>query len=156
SAVVRGNGDMYPCCMLINPDYKPIGNAVKRPFTEEWNGRGFNTLRHEMREVLLAGEDAVYQEGRFETLMPQCVNAHACGLKNMYFRSDDDFYRDLGDALKKTRAREIRWIGSRQQIARALQRAKTRHPKLRRTYERVAGPRIRALLRKTLGVRYSL
>jgi len=156
SAVVRGNGDMYPCCMLINPDYKPIGNAVKGRFTDEWNGRGFKTLRHEMREVLLAGEDAAYQEGRFETLMPQCVNAHACGLKNMYFRSDDDFYRDLGDALKKTRAREIRWIGSRQQIARALQRAKARHPKLRRTYERVAGPRIRALLRKTLGVRYSL
>ena len=49
----------------------------------------------------------------------------------------------------------IRWIGSRQQIARALQRVKARHPKLRRTYERVAGPRLRALLRKTLGVRYS-
>jgi MoaA/NifB/PqqE/SkfB family radical SAM enzyme len=155
SAVVRGNGDMYPCCMLINPDYKPIGNAVQGSFSDQWNGRGFNTLRHEMREVLIAGEDAVYQEGRFQTLMPQCVNAHACALKNMYFRSDDDFYRDLGAALEKTRAREIRWIGSRQQIARALQRVKARHPKLRRTYERVAGPRIRALLRKTLGVRYS-
>jgi MoaA/NifB/PqqE/SkfB family radical SAM enzyme len=155
SAVVRGNGDMYPCCMLINPDYKPIGNAVQGSFSDQWNGPGFNTLRHEMREVLIAGEDAVYQEGRFQTLMPQCVNAHACALKNMYFRSDDDFYRDLGAALEKTRAREIRWIGSRQQIARALQRVKARHPKLRRTYERVAGPRIRALLRKTLGVRYS-
>ena len=155
SAVVRGNGDMYPCCMLINPDYKPIGNAVQGSFKDQWNGRGFTTLRNEMREVLIAGEDAVYQEGRFETLMPQCVNAHACALKNMYFRSDDDFYRDLGDALKKTRAREIRWIGSRQQIARALQRVKARHPKLRRTYERVAGPRLRALRarRSACGIR---
>ena len=155
SAVVRGNGEMYPCCMLINPDYKPIGNAMQGPFADQWNGTGFNTLRHEMREVLLAGESAVYQEGRFQTLMPQCVNAHACGLKNMYFRADDDFYRDLGDALKKTRAHEIRWLGNRQQIARALQRAKHRHPRLRRAYERLAGPRLRALLRKTLGVRYS-
>ena len=33
-------------------------------------------------------------------------------------------------------------------VADFVQRAKARHPKLRRTYERVAGPRIRALLSK--------
>ena len=41
TAVVRGNGDMYPCCMLINPEYKPIGNAMQGTFGEQWNGEGY-------------------------------------------------------------------------------------------------------------------
>jgi MoaA/NifB/PqqE/SkfB family radical SAM enzyme len=155
SAVVRGNGDMYPCCMLLNPNYTPLGNAVKESFTEQWSGGQFGKLRHELREVMLAGGDAEYQPGKYETLTPECVNAHACGLKNMYFRSDDSFYRDLGAALEKARAREIRWTGNRQQLARALQRAKARNPRLRRVYEQVAGasPRFRSFLKKHLTVR---
>lgn len=155
SAVVRGNGDLYPCCMLLNPDYKPLGNAVKSKFGEEWNGTGFRQLRHEMREVLLAGGAAEYQPGRYATLTPECVNAHACGLKNMYFRSDADFYRDLGEALQQARAKEIRLLGNRQQIARALQQIKHRHPRLRHAYEAVArhSPRVRAWLKRHLSVR---
>lgn len=155
SAVVRGNGDMYPCCMLLNPNYKPLGNAMQGTFSEQWNGEGFGKLRHELREVLLAGGDAEYQEGKYETLAPECVNAHACGLKNMYFRSDDKFYRDLDTALEQTRAREIRWTGNRQQLARALQRAKARHPRLHRAYDRLAkwSPALRATLKRHLTVR---
>src|SRR5205823_4696355 len=78
-----------------------------------------------------------HSPGRFKTLAPQCVDPHACGLKNMYFRGDDDFYRDLGQALDAARAREIRFIGNRQQIARALLQVKHRHPRLRGAYERL-------------------
>jgi MoaA/NifB/PqqE/SkfB family radical SAM enzyme len=156
SAVVRGNGDMYPCCMLINPEYKPIGNAMEGTFSNQWNGPGFTQLRHEMREVILAGGTAEYIEGQFKALAPQCVNQHACGLKNMYFRGDDKFYADLNRALTAARKREIRWIGNRQQIARALQRAKHRYPRLRRTYERLASasPSLRRTIKRMLGVRY--
>jgi MoaA/NifB/PqqE/SkfB family radical SAM enzyme len=28
SAVVRGNGDMHPCCLMMNPDYPPLGNVM--------------------------------------------------------------------------------------------------------------------------------
>jgi MoaA/NifB/PqqE/SkfB family radical SAM enzyme len=157
SAVVRGNGDMYPCCMLINPDYTPIGNAMNGSFDAQWNGDGFTTLRSEMREVLLAGNDVEFQEGRFKTLAPQCVNAHACALKNMYFRGDADFYRELGAALDTAREREITFFGGRQQVARALRRMKFRHPKLRHAYERLAGasPRFRRMIKSALGVRYA-
>jgi len=157
TAVVRGNGDMHPCCMLINPDYKPIGNAMHGKFSDHWNGEGFTQLRHEMREVLLAGGAAFYEPGKFKTLAPQCVDPHSCGLKNMYFRGDDDFYRDLGKALDAARSREIRFIGNRQQIARALQQVKHNHPRLRRMYERLAAasPRFRRTIKKLLGVRYS-
>ncbi|HXG57991.1 MAG TPA: radical SAM/SPASM domain-containing protein [Thermoanaerobaculia bacterium] len=155
SAVIRGNGDMYPCCMLMNPEYKPLANAMSGRFSDHWNGPGFRTLRHEMREVMLAGGDIEYQEGRFATLGPQCVNAHSCGLKNMYFRGDDEFYRQLGRRMDEVRRREIRWIGSRQQIARALQRFKIRHPRVHKAYDAIAlrAPRLRAWLKRNLSVR---
>lgn len=155
SAVVRGNGDLYPCCMLLNPNYQPLGNAMEGSFAEHWNGTAFNQLRHELREVMLAGGDAEFQPGKYATLTPECVNAHACGLKNMYFRSDDTFYRDLDAKLEETRRREIRWLGNRQQLARALQRAKARHPQLRRVYERVAAasPKFRAFVKRNFAVR---
>ncbi|HEX8154878.1 MAG TPA: SPASM domain-containing protein, partial [Thermoanaerobaculia bacterium] len=155
SAVVRGNGDMYPCCMLLNPTYKPLGNAMQGSFAEKWEGESYNQLRHEMREVMLAGGDAEYQPGKFQTLAPECVNAHACGLKNMYMRSDEAFYRDLGEALETARAKEIRWTGNRQQLARALQRAKARHPKLRKVYEKAAAasPRFRTFMKRYFAVR---
>lgn len=157
TAVVRGNGDMYPCCMLMNPDYKPIGNAMQGPFADQWHGEGFNRLRGEMREVLLAGGAEFYSPGRFQTLMPQCIDAHSCGLKNMYFRGDDDFYRDLGLALDAARAREIRFIGSRQQIARKLRQVKHDHPRLRQAYEKLAGasPGLRRTIKRLFGVRYA-
>jgi MoaA/NifB/PqqE/SkfB family radical SAM enzyme len=157
TAVVRGNGDMYPCCMLINPEYEPIGNAMQGTFGEQWNGEGFTQLRGEMREVLLAGGAEFYSPDRFKTLKPQCVDAHMCGLKNMYFRSDDTFYRDLGEALEAARGREIRFIGNRQQIARALRQVKHNHPGLRHAYERLASasPGFRRAIKKLLGVRYT-
>ena len=154
SAVVRGNGDMYPCCMLLKPDYKPLGNATAGKFNEQWQGERFQRLRHEMREVMIAGGEAEFREGEYQTLGQECVNAHACGLKNMYFRSDESFYRDLAQAMDKTRAKEVRWFGSRQQIARALQHFKRSHPRLRAAYEYVAthSPRMRAFLKRRLGV----
>jgi MoaA/NifB/PqqE/SkfB family radical SAM enzyme len=158
SAVVRGNGDLYPCCMLMQPDYKPLRNASRGEFIgEHWTGSHFTQLRHEMREVLLAGTDIEYQDGKFQTLAPQCVNAHACALKNMYFRADDQFYRELGDALEATRRKEIRLLGDRQQIARSLYRAKMRHPRLKRVYDRIAAwsPTLRRWIKAALGVRMS-
>jgi MoaA/NifB/PqqE/SkfB family radical SAM enzyme len=158
SAVVRGNGDLYPCCMLIKPDYKPLGNASRGEFIEDhWKGPEFNQLRQEMREVTLAGTEIEYQEGKFQTLEPQCVNAHACGLKNMFFRSDEQFYRELGEALDEARRREIRLTGNRQQLARSLYRAKMRHPRLKRAYDKVMtwSPALRRWIKSALGVRMS-
>lgn len=152
TGVVRGNGDMYPCCMLMQPDYQPLGNAVKNDVLDEWSGASFNRARHEMRQVLLAGRDVEYQPERFKALKPQCVNAHSCGLKNMYFRHDEKFYTALGEALELARRREIRWWGTRKQMARAARRAKFRHPTLRRLYEAViaASPKVHRHLKRLM------
>jgi MoaA/NifB/PqqE/SkfB family radical SAM enzyme len=121
TATIRGNGDLYPCCMLMNPGYQPLGNALEGSFADHWQGRAFRRLRHEMRELLLRGGRMFYRPGRFATLGPQCVQAHQCGLKNMYFRDDAEFYAELGAALDARRAAEVRWLGSPRQAARAAE-----------------------------------
>jgi hypothetical protein len=62
-----------------------------------------------------------YRADRFQALGPQCVNAHQCGLKTMYFRTDDAFYDELGRTLDARRAREVRWLGTPRQMARAAE-----------------------------------
>ncbi len=121
TATIRGNGDLYPCCMLMHPGYKPLGNALQGTFADHWHGPAFQRLRQEMRELLLRGGRMFYRKDRFQALGAQCVNAHQCGLKNMYFREDQAFYEDLGRALDAKRAREVRWFGRAPQAARAAE-----------------------------------
>ncbi|HVR07185.1 MAG TPA: radical SAM/SPASM domain-containing protein [Thermoanaerobaculia bacterium] len=122
SATIRGNGDLYPCCLLMSPGYKPLGNALATgTFGEQWRGAGFTRLRREMREVLLRGGRMFWREKRFKTLAKQCVEPNACFLKNMYFRHDEEFYRDLDQALDQARKKEVRWLGSPRQMLRAAE-----------------------------------
>jgi len=107
TATIRGNGDMYPCCLLMSPDYPPLGNALEGSFAEHWNGPAFTRLRGEMRDVFFA-RGARYDPERFRVLRRQCVEPGMCWLKNMYFRADDAFYRELGEALDRARGKE-RW-----------------------------------------------
>ena len=103
SAAVRGNGDLYPCCLLMFPDYKPLGNALNGRFVDHWNGPQFSRMREEQREVFLAGDAAKFDPGRFQILRRQCVEPGLCYLKNVFFRGDDTFYRELGEALASVR-----------------------------------------------------
>ena len=103
TATIRGNGELYPCCLLMSPDYKPLGNAVNGRFVDHWNGPAFTRLRQEQREVLMAGEQAAFDPGNFQILRRQCVDPGLCWLKNMYFRGDEAFYAELGRALEKAR-----------------------------------------------------
>ncbi|MEP6995710.1 MAG: SPASM domain-containing protein, partial [Acidobacteriota bacterium] len=105
TATIRGNGDLYPCCLLMSPDYKPLGNALNGRFVDHWNGPEFTRLRTEMRGVLLAGDAAEFDPERHRVIRPQCVTDGACWLKNMYFRGDEAFYARLGEALERARRR---------------------------------------------------
>jgi MoaA/NifB/PqqE/SkfB family radical SAM enzyme len=108
TATIRGNGDIYPCCLLMQPDYKPLGNALNGHFVDHWNGPAFTQMRLEQRDVFLAGEQAAFDPKRYQILRPQCVEHGACWLKNMYFRGDEAFYADLARALDGAR-RADRW-----------------------------------------------
>ena len=103
TATIRGNGDMYPCCLLMTPDYKPLGNASSGKFADQWNGPGFTRLREEMRDVLVAGSSAAWDPTHYRVLRPQCVEYGQCWLKNVYFRGDEEFYAELGRVLERLR-----------------------------------------------------
>jgi MoaA/NifB/PqqE/SkfB family radical SAM enzyme len=121
TATIRGNGELYPCCMLLNPEYKPLGNTLQGTFQSHWLGPKFTKMREEMREVMLRGGRMFYRPGRFETLKRQCVEPSLCGLKNMYFRGDEEFYAELGTEMERLRRREVRWLGTPRQMARAAE-----------------------------------
>ena len=133
---VRGNGDLYPCCLLMNPDYEPLGNVAEGSIAAHWNGASFNRLRSEMREVLVRGGKVFYQPQRFKTIRKQCVEEHACWLKNMYFRGDEEFYAELAGALDEARRREVRMVGSPRSMARAVESAVYSSSRLRSAYDR--------------------
>jgi MoaA/NifB/PqqE/SkfB family radical SAM enzyme len=121
TTTVRGNGDMYPCCLLQTPDYKPLGNAMTGSVESQWNGPGFTQLRSEMREVMLMGGEVVYRPSKFKAVKRPCVEKNLCWLKNMYFRADEDFYRELGEALAAARKNEVGWIGRPEKMKRSAE-----------------------------------
>jgi len=131
SATVRGNGDLYPCCMLLNPGYAPLGNLLEdgRRFAEHWRSEAFDRLREEMRDLLLAGGRILYSKRRFRALAPACVEPRACGLKDMYFRGDETFQQELAAVLSERRRHEIGWRGGLRGIGRwwEIQRFRIHH-----------------------------
>jgi len=126
TATVRGNGDLYPCCLLMTPDYTPLGNVEKKSFQEEWQGERFSRLRSEMRDVLLTEGRVLYRPEKFQVLRRQCVEPHLCWLKNVYFRGDEEFYRELSEALERARAKDVRWTGDSESRARSAEVLKYR------------------------------
>lgn len=148
TAAITGNGDIRPCCLLLNPDVEPLGNIHDgRSFTEHWNGPAFARLRTEMREVLLMKGKVPYTHRRFQQLQPTCVTDGLCWLKNMYFRGDGEFYAELGATLDEMRRRELH--GRRRAIVFIES-----HPRLRRMYHglRDGSRPFRAFLKRKLGI----
>jgi MoaA/NifB/PqqE/SkfB family radical SAM enzyme len=121
TTTIRGNGEMYPCCLLQTPDYKPLGNALTGSVESQWNGPGFTQLRDEMREVMLTGGEVIYRPSKFKAVKRPCVEPNRCWLKNMYFRADEDFYRELGEAMAVARKNEVGWIGRPEKMKRSAE-----------------------------------
>jgi len=85
------------------PDYKPLGNALEGRLADHWNGPDFRRLREEQREILLEGDAAKFDPARHRVIRSQCVEYGACWLKNIYFRGDGEFYRELAKTLEAAR-----------------------------------------------------
>ena len=105
TATITGNGDIRPCCLLLDPAVKPLGNIHDgKSFAEHWNGPAFAKMRDEMREVLLMKQKgAVLAVALRDPQRAVREAAGRCWLKNMYFRGDADFYAELDRKLQETR-----------------------------------------------------
>ena len=89
--------------MALLPDYKPLGNALNGKFVDHWEGPAFTKMRSEQREILVAGSDARFDPEKHTVIRKQCVDYGLCWLKNIYFRADEPFYKELGTALDRER-----------------------------------------------------
>jgi len=156
TTTITGNGDIRPCCLLLDPTVKPLGNVHDgESFSEHWNGPAFVKMRDEMREVLLMKQKVPYSPSRFKIIKDQCVTEGRCWLKNMYFRGDAEFYAELDQKLQETRRDEIRWItGTKKQRQRAMALFIQQHPRMKKTWD-WCRERSRPL-RKFLKARFSL
>ena len=104
TATIRGNGDLYPCCLLMLPGLQAARQRAERE--DSWTtGRGpaFTQMRREQREILVAGSEARFDPERHTVIRRQCVDYGLCWLKNIYFRADEAFYQELGTALDRER-----------------------------------------------------
>jgi hypothetical protein len=137
SAAITGNGDIRPCCLLLNPTVKPLVIVHDKPqFADHWNGPEFSKMRDEMREVLLMKSKKPYTPQRFEILKEQCVLPHMCYLKTMYFQGDQEFYAELDQALTKVRKKEIRFVfGNNVKRKRAIELYVQEHPRVKKAWD---------------------
>ena len=136
TAAITGNGDIRPCCLLLNPAMKPLGNIHDGTFADHWNGPQFAKMRDEMREVLLRKNKAQYSPARFEILKEPCVVDGLCWLKNMYFRGDEEFYRELDEKLSEKRKEELNFVtGTGVQRKRAAEVFIQEHPRLKKSWD---------------------
>jgi MoaA/NifB/PqqE/SkfB family radical SAM enzyme len=156
SAAITGNGDIRPCCLLLNPTVKPLGNVHDKPkFADHWNGPAFQKMRDEMREVLLMKSKKPYTPQRFEILKEQCVLPHMCYLKTMYFQGDEQFYAELDEALTKTRKKEIRLVfADNVKRKRAIELYVQEHPRMKKAWDwfRENTRPMRVTLKQRLGI----
>ena len=155
TAAITGNGDIRPCCLLLNPNVKPLGNVHDGKFSDHWNGPAFAKMRDEMREVMLRKGKMQYSTSRFEVLKEPCVIDGLCWLKNMYFRGDEEFYRELDEALTGARKQEIRFVaGTATQRKRAAELFIQEHPGLKKSWDwlRERSRPARVFLKSKLGV----
>lgn len=154
SAAISATGGVYPCCMLLNPSYVPLGSVERGSFLALWHGRAFARMRSEQRDVLLTGGRIAYRPGRFQALSRACVEPHRCGLKTLFFRGDEGFYRALAAALAPVRRREVGWLGVPPQVVRRAEVAASESRLVRGVYRRVrhASLGLRQELRSRYGV----
>jgi MoaA/NifB/PqqE/SkfB family radical SAM enzyme len=155
TATITGNGDIRPCCLLLDPAVKPLGNIHDgQSFAEHWNGPAFAKMRDEMREVLLMKQKVPYSPSRFEILKEPCVTEGRCWLKNIYFRGDAEFYAELDQKLQEARKEEIRWItGTKKQRKRAVGVFFQAHPRVKNAWDwgRERSRPLRKLLKARFG-----
>jgi MoaA/NifB/PqqE/SkfB family radical SAM enzyme len=76
STVIRGNGEVYPCCILATTEgYPALGDVNKESFGEIWRGANYARLRDELRDIALQG-------GRYDRGKEHCFALEGCALRD--------------------------------------------------------------------------
>ena len=101
STTIRGNGDVFPCCMLQQvPDYPVLGNVKEKPFREIWLGEAYENFRRELRMIAIQRGE-VREPNKLIHTKPICIAENECPL--LHAMCDDGFYSDMNSQLERER-----------------------------------------------------
>ncbi len=102
STVIRGNGEVFPCCMLANTEgYPPLGNVHEASFAEIWHGPQYTKLREELRAIAMGHGRFDSREGRHCLTFEFCAMRDACPFVKSL--ASPDFYAEVDGALDAAR-----------------------------------------------------
>jgi len=88
---VKANGDVYPCCALLTPDFAPFGNVCDASIREIWEGdafRRFRTLHSGFTRAKREGDEPALQSSE---LPKPCTVQGMCFLKALPYLDDTPF-----------------------------------------------------------------
>jgi MoaA/NifB/PqqE/SkfB family radical SAM enzyme len=92
SLVIRSDGSVAPCCILQG---KALGNILKAPLEEIWNGETYRQFRRELSGIMARPDWMPGQNDR--TVDALCGNhgTEKCPMKSFYFNRDVPFVKAL-------------------------------------------------------------
>lgn len=101
STVIRGNGEVFPCCMLATTEgYPALGNIKEAPIGEIWRGANYAKLRDELREIAI-------HEGEWDRNANNCFALEFCAMRDAcpFVKSlaSPEFYEEVGAELRNLR-----------------------------------------------------
>ena len=103
SITVNGEGNVYPCCTLMQSGYPPLGNINEQSLDEIWNGPEYGRFREELVEIIQRKGKLLYDPRRHKYIRQTCIDPFCCDMKWMYFIHDSDFYRRYGQINARQR-----------------------------------------------------
>lgn len=104
STVIRGNGEVFPCCMLaVEPGYQALTNLHDfDSFKAMWEGEAYQALRTELREIAIS-------QGDYDAVTTPCHTRHYCAMADAcpFVRSlaHPEFYAAVDKELEPLRKR---------------------------------------------------
>ncbi len=101
SATIRGNGAVYPCCILQqDPKYPPLGNILEQSFQAIWQGPAYRAFRRELRAIALQ-RGKIENPSRMVHTRSYCAAEAECPL--LYALCDEEFYASMNSRLERRR-----------------------------------------------------
>jgi MoaA/NifB/PqqE/SkfB family radical SAM enzyme len=100
---LKADGNVYPCCVLLIPSFKPFGNVYKNSLKEIWEGKRFKNFRKKMSSFIKINKKANKYSNKISPkffsfyykyllkLPTFCTQPNSCFLKALPYLEDSSF-----------------------------------------------------------------
>ncbi len=111
SCAIRGNGVIFPCCMLMqDSSLEDLGNLNNSSFQQLWLGEAFQKYRDEMYRVIMLRAKMNYDKQGFKYLSKYCTCKDGCSIAHDL--ADESFFKKT-DAVNLAKRNSPRGLVTR-------------------------------------------